>query len=63
MEEIAGFPGGSLVKNPLTDAGLMVRSLYQEDPLDFGNLLLYSSLENPMDRGHWQATVHRVENK
>ena len=24
-----------------------------------GNLLLYSSLENPMDRGAWWATVHR----
>ena len=23
-------------------------------------LLLYSYLENPMDRGVWQATVHRV---
>ena len=25
-----------------------------------GNLLQYSCLENPMDRGPWQATVHRV---
>ena len=25
-----------------------------------GNLLLYSCLENPMDRGAWRATVHRV---
>ena len=25
-----------------------------------GNPLLYSCLENPMDRGTWQATVHRV---
>ena len=25
-----------------------------------GNPLLYSYLENPMDRGAWQATVHRV---
>ena len=25
-----------------------------------GNLLQYSSLENPMDRGAWWATVHRV---
>ena len=24
------------------------------------NLLQYSCLENPMDRGTWQATVHRV---
>ena len=25
-----------------------------------GNPLQYSHLENPMDRGAWQATVHRV---
>ena len=25
-----------------------------------GNLLQYSGLENPMDRGAWQATVHGV---
>ena len=25
-----------------------------------GNPLQYSSLENPMDRGAWRATVHRV---
>ena len=25
-----------------------------------GNPLQYSCLENPMDRGGWQATVHRV---
>ena len=24
------------------------------------NLIQYSCLENPMDRGAWQATVHRV---
>ena len=25
-----------------------------------GNTLQYSRLENPMDRGAWMATVHRV---
>ena len=25
-----------------------------------GNLLQYSCLENPMDRGAWEAAVHRV---
>ena len=25
-----------------------------------GNQFQYSCLENPMDRGAWQATVHRV---
>ena len=28
--------------------------------LEHGNPLQYSCLENPMDRGAWQATVHRV---
>ena len=27
---------------------------------EYGNLFQYSCLENPMDRGAWQATVHRV---
>ena len=27
---------------------------------EHGNPLHYSSLENPMDRGAWQAAVHRV---
>ena len=27
-----------------------------------GNPLQYSCLENPMDRGAWQAIVHRVAN-
>ena len=26
-----------------------------------GNLLQYSCLENPMDRGAWQATVHGLQ--
>ena len=26
----------------------------------YGNPLQYSGLENPMDRGAWQATVHMI---
>ena len=39
-----------------------VRSLGQEDPPGEGNgnPLQYSCLENPMDEGAWQATVHGV---
>ena len=37
-----------------------VRSLGQEDPLEEGNPLQYSGLENPMNRGAWRAMVHRV---
>ena len=39
---------------------MWVRSLGREDPLEEGNPLQYSCLKNPMDRGAWQATVHRV---
>ena len=31
-----------------------------EDPLEEGNPLQYSCLENPMDRGAWRAIVHRI---
>ena len=37
------------------------QSLGCEDPLENGNPLQYSCLENPMDRGAWQATVHGIE--
>ena len=39
-----------------------IQSLGQEDPLEkeIGNLLQYSCLENPMDRGAWWAVVHGV---
>ena len=39
-----------------------VLSLGWEDPLEKGmaTQLQYSCLENPMDRGDWWATVHRI---
>ena len=36
---------------------MQVRSLGQEDPLEEE---MYSCLKTPMDRGVWQAIVHRV---
>ena len=27
---------------------------------EYGNPLQYSCLENPIDRGAWQATVHKI---
>ena len=47
-----GFPGGSVVKNLSANAGD-----WEEE---IGNPLRYSLLGNPMDRGAWWATVHRV---
>ena len=42
----------------MRDAGLMPR-LARSLGGGNGNPLEYSGLENPMDRGAWQATVHR----
>ena len=41
------------------DAGLIFR-LGRSHGGGNGNPLQYSSLENPMDRGAWQATVNRI---
>ena len=60
-----GFLGISDVKNSPANAGAA------EDPGSIpgwgrspggghGNPLQYSCLENPMDRGAWRATVHKV---
>ena len=38
---------------------MWVQSLDQEDPLE-ECMVTHSCLENPMDRGDWQAAVHRV---
>ena len=59
------FPGGAEVKNPPAnagderDAGSVPGS--GRSPGDgHGNPLQYSCLENSIDRGAWQAMVHRV---
>ena len=39
---------------------MWVQSLGREDPLEEGMTTCFSYLENPMDKGVWQATVHRV---
>ena len=59
------FPGGSVVKNPPANAGdtgnvsLILKS-GRSPGIGNGNLLQYSCLENPMDRGGWWATVRWV---
>ena len=48
-------------KNPPANAEVLgVRGLIPRLGRSPGNLLQYSCLENPMDGGAWQATVHRV---
>ena len=51
-----------MVKNLLAMQDIQVQTLDWEDSPGEGNgnLLQYSCLENPMDRGAWQATVHGV---
>ena len=52
---------GQLVKNPPVMWEIWVRSLGWEDLLEKGMAtVLYSCLENSMDRGAWQATVDGV---
>ena len=59
-----GFPGCSVVTHAMQerhagDKGLTPR--WGRSPGEGnGNSLQYSCLENPMDRGAWQATVHGV---
>ena len=57
-----GFPGGSVGKNPPAkagDPGSIPRS-GRSPGEGSGNPFQYSCLENPMDRGTWWVTVHRV---
>ena len=57
-----GFPGGSDGNESGRSAialGL-IPGLGRSPGEGNGNPLQYSSLENPMDRGAWQATVHGV---
>ena len=57
-----GFPGSSLIKNLPANAGdaVSIPGLEQFPREGNGNPLQYSFLENSMDRGDWQATVHGV---
>ena len=60
------FPGGASGKEPtcqaegdISDAGSITGS-GRSPGVGNGNPLQYSCLENSMDRGAWQATVHGV---
>ena len=61
---LLGFPGGASGKEP-ADAGHIraegsIPWLGRSPRGGHGNPLQYSCLKNPMDRGAWRATVHRV---
>ena len=57
-----GFLGGSVLKYPPANAGDMgsIPGFGRSAGGGNGNPLQYSCLENPMDRGAWQATVQGV---
>ena len=56
----ADFPGGSVVKYPPANAGDLgsIPESGRSPGGGNGNPFQYSWLENPMDTGAWQATVH-----
>ena len=56
-----GFPGGSDGKESTHNAGDLgsIPGLGRSPGGGHGYQLQHSCLENPMDRGAWQATVHR----
>ena len=57
-----GFPGGSVVKNPPTNAGDMglIPESGRSPGEGNGKPLQYSCLGNSMNRGVWWTTVHGV---
>jgi len=63
--KILASQGVQVVKNLSANAGDIrdassVPGLGRSPGEGHGNPLQYSCLENPTDRGAWQATVHRV---
>jgi len=57
-----GFPHSSIGKESACSAGDpgSIPGSGKSPGEGNGNLLQYSCLENPMDRGAWRATVHRA---
>ena len=60
-----GFPGGMVIRNMPAIAGDAreadsILGLGRSPGEGNGTPLQYSCLENSMDRGAWQATVHEV---
>ena len=57
-----GFPGGSDGEESACNAGDQgsIPGLEKSSGEYYGNPLQYSCLENSMDRGAWQATVHGI---
>ena len=56
-----GLPGDAMVKNLPANVGVGLNPGLGSSPrVGNGNPLQYSCLENSMDRGAWQTTVHEI---
>ena len=60
MQSLGAFRVAQMVKNLPAMQKTRLQSLCWEDPLEEEMATQYSCLENPMDTGAWQATVHGV---
>ena len=62
LKYILGFPGGSAGKDSACSAGDLdlIPELGRSPGEGQSYPLQYSYLENPMDGGTWQATIHGV---
>ena len=65
IDRSPGFPGGTVLKNPPAHVGDtgdvgFIPGLGRSPGEGNDYPLQYSCLENPIDRGAWQVTVHRV---
>ena len=67
LSNYQGFPDGTVVKNPPTNAGDtrdmgLIPGLGRSHRVGNGNQLQYSCLKNSTDRGAWRTTSHGVAN-
>ena len=67
MINLIGFPDGTVVKNLPTNTEdardmSLIPGSGRSPGKGNGNPLQYSCLENFMDRGAWQDTVHGIKN-
>ena len=65
VDSLKGLPGGSVGKEPACNAGApgdmgSIPGSGRSPGEGHSNSLQYSCLEDPMDRGAWLATFHRV---
>ena len=61
-DKVKGFPDSSVDKESTSNAGDLgsILGLGRSPGEGHGNPFQYSCLENPIDRGAWRATVHRI---